>query len=268
MAVSIRHVKRINSDQKLVPEIKLIDCASCRLEDWSCHSLKSPFWRLYRNNTSNAFVLFPDGSSKRLLKGKIYLIAPETDITGNSVGVLEHFYIHFTVGEPFQFCRDKVWEVEETLMRWKLVESIIEDISGDSITSLFSGMRVAQLCMSALLEVPEADLPLIKIGRRIGKVLKHIEDQGAKPITNSKLAAVAGMSTNAFIRLFSESVKTPPQQYLMEERLRKACMMLGYTEMTIDEIAEATGFCDRYYFTRMFKKYRTVSPAEYRKHSF
>ncbi len=267
MPVIIRQSCHIDSDQKLVPEITLIDCADCQLEDWSCHRLKSPFWRLYRNNTSNAFIGYSDDTRKQLLKGKIYLIAPETDITGYNVGLVEHFYIHFTVGEPFQFCRNKVWELEENLSRWKLVDSIIDGISGNGEKSLYLGMRIAQLCVSALLDVPEADLPLIQIGRRIGKVLKYIEGQGAKSITNSKLATVAGMSTNAFVRLFGDTMKTPPQQYIMEERLRKACMLLGYSEMTIDEIAEATGFCDRYYFTRMFKKYRNVSPAEYRKHS-
>ncbi len=40
--------------------------------------------------------------------------------------------------------------------------------------------------------------------------------------------------------------------------------MLSHSEISIKDVAEATGFCDRYHFSRVFKQLRGVGPAEYR----
>ncbi|MBN2643365.1 MAG: helix-turn-helix transcriptional regulator, partial [Victivallales bacterium] len=44
-----------------------------------------------------------------------------------------------------------------------------------------------------------------------------------------------------------------------------AASLLLHSKMSIDEIAEHTGFCDRYYFTRVFRKFRYTSPAKFRR---
>jgi len=41
--------------------------------------------------------------------------------------------------------------------------------------------------------------------------------------------------------------------------------MLHYSGRDIKAIAEDTGFCDRYHFSRIFKQLRGVSPAEFRR---
>jgi AraC-like DNA-binding protein len=47
--------------------------------------------------------------------------------------------------------------------------------------------------------------------------------------------------------------------------MEKATYMLCYTCRKIEEIAEMTGFTDRYHFSRVFKHQRGKSPAAYRK---
>ena len=75
------------------------------------------------------------------------------------------------------------------------------------------------------------------------------------------------MSTNAFSRLFLNEVGRSPQKYILKRRIEKACIILHYSSDSIDSIAHKTGFCDRFYFSRMFKKKMNVSPVAYR-HSF
>ena len=52
--------------------------------------------------------------------------------------------------------------------------------------------------------------------------------------------------------------------YIIDMRVRKACEMLKYSDVSVTEIAESTGFCDIFYFSRMFKKAIGVSPTNYR----
>ena len=41
--------------------------------------------------------------------------------------------------------------------------------------------------------------------------------------------------------------------------------MLAHTGDSIEQIAAATGFCDRNHFSRAFKRYYQIPPAEYRR---
>ena len=56
-----------------------------------------------------------------------------------------------------------------------------------------------------------------------------------------------------------------PARYVQQVRLRKACQFLIESDGSIDQIAQALGFPDRFYFSRVFKKHTDNSPAQYRK---
>jgi two-component system response regulator YesN len=47
--------------------------------------------------------------------------------------------------------------------------------------------------------------------------------------------------------------------------LQQAKILLKNSEKAISEIAEAVGFNDYNYFSRIFKKYYGISPRDYRK---
>jgi AraC-like DNA-binding protein len=49
--------------------------------------------------------------------------------------------------------------------------------------------------------------------------------------------------------------------------VEKACNLLHHSDLSIDQIASACGFSDRYYFTRVFSKTMAASPGAYRKNS-
>ncbi len=84
-------------------------------------------------------------------------------------------------------------------------------------------------------------------------------------IANSTLAEIGGMSVNAYARIFKEQTGTSPRKYLMRMRVEKACNMLHHSDLSIDQIASACGFSDRYYFTRIFTRTMNVSPGVYRR---
>jgi len=73
------------------------------------------------------------------------------------------------------------------------------------------------------------------------------------------------MATNSFSRLFKEHTGDTLQYFIRKKRVNKACLMLLHSNNSIDEIAEITGFANRYHFTRIFKKIRGYTPAKYRK---
>lgn len=64
--------------------------------------------------------------------------------------------------------------------------------------------------------------------------------------------------------LFKRTVGMPPQQYLLNYRMAKACELLTETLCTIGEISRSVGYQDPLLFSRMFKKVKGCSPKEYR----
>ncbi|OMC66861.1 AraC family transcriptional regulator [Paenibacillus odorifer] len=64
--------------------------------------------------------------------------------------------------------------------------------------------------------------------------------------------------------LFKRTIGMPPQQYLLNFRIAKACELLTETLCTIGEISRSVGYQDPLLFSRMFKKVKGCSPKEYR----
>ncbi|WP_199609739.1 GlxA family transcriptional regulator [Flocculibacter collagenilyticus] len=74
-----------------------------------------------------------------------------------------------------------------------------------------------------------------------------------------------GMSERTFSRRFKQSTGMTPLNWLREVKMQKARELLRATNLTIEAIAEHTGFLDAAYFSRLFKKLVSISPKQYRK---
>ena len=47
--------------------------------------------------------------------------------------------------------------------------------------------------------------------------------------------------------------------------MNRACTLMLQEDMTVKETAIQVGYHDPFYFSRIFKKYMGISPAEYKK---
>ena len=54
-------------------------------------------------------------------------------------------------------------------------------------------------------------------------------------------------------------------ELIQQKKLEKAKELLRYSEKTVGEIAQETGYSDYYYFTKTFKRLTKMTPSEYRK---
>ena len=66
-------------------------------------------------------------------------------------------------------------------------------------------------------------------------------------------------------RLFKKNMNLHFSSYVNTERIKKASALLIDTDYTLVKIAELVGYGDVYYFCKIFKKYRLMTPTEYRK---
>jgi AraC-like DNA-binding protein len=87
----------------------------------------------------------------------------------------------------------------------------------------------------------------------------------AHKLSITQLASESSLSVETFRKRFQADVGESPIQYLLHHRITKAKELLGDKNLTIKQIAFETGFSDPFYFSRLFKKYESVSPLTFRR---
>lgn len=95
-----------------------------------------------------------------------------------------------------------------------------------------------------------------------GYILKHFTDPELKI---SHVAAQVNMSDSAFSHFFQKCAFRNFTQFLIDVRIGHACKLLLHTDETINQISFKSGFNNLANFNRLFKKYRSCTPAEYRR---
>ena len=103
------------------------------------------------------------------------------------------------------------------------------------------------------------------VPEHLDRVRRHIEASLAMKLTAPVLARRAGLSIAGFNRGFRRHFGTTPATYVTEMRVRVAARLLLQTDKTIDAIAELTGFPNRAYFSRVFKRMTDEAPAGFRR---
>lgn len=103
-----------------------------------------------------------------------------------------------------------------------------------------------------------------KGGDRISELISRIKMVPGLNITVAECAEFCNMSKSHFARVFKHVAGMPPVQFMLAIRIERAKELLTFTDKTIAEIGEASGFRDQNYFARTFKKVTGMSPKQYR----
>lgn len=98
----------------------------------------------------------------------------------------------------------------------------------------------------------------------IRKALDYIELHYAEKIGLKTLSDALYISPNYFSDLFRRHMKVKFSDFLIEYRLKKACILLKKPEYKVSKISEMVGFRDSTYFSTVFKKTYNLTPLEYK----
>ncbi len=95
-----------------------------------------------------------------------------------------------------------------------------------------------------------------KLGRVIEIMESHIED----PVSPGDLASEVGMSTRQLERLFRRYLNRSPKRYYMELRLARARNLLMQTDMSVINVALASGFTSPSHFSKCYRAHYNTTP--------
>ena len=98
----------------------------------------------------------------------------------------------------------------------------------------------------------------------VGELTKRfIHENYKEKIGIAEMCREVGCSKSTLITSFRKTFGTTVNKYLTDVRLNEAMRMLKGGEMSIGEIAEATGFSDQSYFSKVFSAQFGMPPSEY-----
>lgn len=109
-----------------------------------------------------------------------------------------------------------------------------------------------------------SSLPSNKTTEMFKPLLKFIEESYMNSIILSEMASVCGLSVSHFSKLFHDYFQQTPIDYLNSYRVERACLLLTNSKLSLTEIGYRCGFNDSDYFAKVFKKYKKLTPKQYR----
>ena len=96
--------------------------------------------------------------------------------------------------------------------------------------------------------------------------IRYIESNYQNPkLSNAELAEKCNISEVYFRKIFTETYKTTPKQFIVDIRINKAKQLLSDGFLNIGAVAEECGFSNQYHFCRLFKEKTGFTPTEYTK---
>jgi AraC family transcriptional regulator, arabinose operon regulatory protein len=96
------------------------------------------------------------------------------------------------------------------------------------------------------------------------RMKNFIAEHAATPFKIEDVAKYAGISVSRAVHLFKECYGTTMIRYAQEVRMAAALERIQYSTMTLEQIAESSGFASYTYFHRVFREKYKMSPSEYR----
>lgn len=269
-------------------------CHFWQLSMWECNEMSFPYWRLYWNKSPNGEISCLDQSFVMDIDN-IFLIPPFTpfnthirdhsritkgiNVAGSRIDnvndeeelakeYLLHLFIHFNIGVPFDRVLPGIYKIEINKEQQKRLQQVTEFLKTENVNfPLNLNLYLHSIITEHIANLKEELWQTTTIDKRIIEVIRLIERELDKNLSNDDLASHTKMATNSFIRLFQNEMTTSPQHYIKQQKIDKACLWLLHSDLKIDNIAWSLGFSDRYHFSKVFKKVISKSPADYRKGS-
>ncbi len=230
---------------------------------WNFPNHFSPFWRLYFNARRGHKVVFADAEFD--LGPEHLVLIPDRQLF-HSAGhePVPHTWMTFQVSLRLDPRQSIPIVLRPTATERQLLRELARQFSGIGTGNRRQVLHLSLALLHLVLLHPEihwqTDVPTEALSRTI----RYMEAQPARPLNLGELARMAGLSPRGFGKAFKRHQGTTPGHYVTQMRMRQAAEMLAHTDESIEMIAEKSGFPNRHYLTRVFKRLIGDTPAHFR----
>lgn len=138
-----------------------------------------------------------------------------------------------------------------------------------------AGLNKKDLILSALGDLLIGYITAFSADREYSPVVELVRSEIAKGVSDCSFSIQdclkkLPLNYDYIRKLFKKETGVTPSEYLLKERMTLAQQLLSsgisnrFSEYSVSQIAEACGYSEPLYFSRVFKKYFGVAPSEYK----
>jgi len=152
-------------------------------------------------------------------------------------------------------------------LRW-LVRRLMDETSNYPANPHHAeaGIALRALICAVLVEVMRQILvPPAEPKEFVAAAISYLQQHLPEPVRMNDLVRYVGFSRARMFDMFKAQTGLTPNDYLQRLRIEKAQEQLRQTNLSVTEIALATGFSSGQYFSTVFARYTGVSPTDFRK---
>lgn len=247
-------------------------------------SIKDVYWDIrqpgasHKGYKTNVYAfLFPisgrasyifNGEEYELIPGKVIHCPPNIIVDKHVIGQgqWEYYIIHYTLTNPMDEQEVNIanlfeLEIGESPKITELLR-VIYKVSKEP--GCFPAFRVKQLFYNILEEVFTSYRNILNSDSQtmMKEALDYIHNYYMEDLSLEQMSTRFQMKTDQFSYWFHKYTGVRPSYYLIMHRLKIAEEILRIGNCTVGQAAESVGYHDAYYFSRLFKKYKGISPSE------
>jgi len=224
-------------------------------------------------------------------KGNLFLITPQDTHSFEISASTRFFFLRFNeyyVKTKPGADKDTVQRIEYILQNAShrpgcilknkvdkpLIASLVESIVREQSNQQLYHQRIIEQIVNTIITIVARNIALklpknVKenTGEAVLEILHYIQQNIFEPkmLKVEKLSSHFGISLTYLGRYFKKQTGETLQQYILNYKLRLIETRLLHSDMRINEIAYELNFTDESHLNRAFKKFKGMSPSEYRK---
>jgi AraC family transcriptional regulator len=99
---------------------------------------------------------------------------------------------------------------------------------------------------------------------QLQQAIDYIQTHLNRDLSLAELASIVNISPTYFASLFKQVMGIAPHQYVIQQRVERAEVMLSKTDLTIADIAVRVGFSSQSHLTQQFKRVTGLTPKQVR----
>ncbi len=191
----------------------------------------------------------------------IYFFNQKDDFEAVTTEVGYCYSVHFTTYEPIateSFCK-KVNNTDDIVKKIKKIENAWLQKEDSELSMLSEFYSLCNMINKSY------NTPYTPKDKRIMSAKEYIDLHFKEKNCLSSAIEICQITQRRFNDIFKVHFGTTPNSYIISKKIEYSKQLLSLNYLSIADISEMSGFCDVYYFSKMFKQEVGINPGEFRK---
>lgn len=159
---------------------------------------------------------------------------------------------------------------QQDLILYQIATLLLAEVQSGGIMGRLYAESLTQALVVHLLRYYAEITQIISAEQRslthtqLQQAIEYIHTNLNRDLSLAELASVVNISPTYFANLFKQAIGISPHQYVIQQRVEQAKVMLSKTNLAIADIALQVGFSSQSHLTQQFKRLTGMTPKQVR----